>query len=65
MKSSATDTRDKNGGFDSSHFQNSSTVWFSSTKLGMVAGNIFLEDRGILFLPGIVHKLRSNQKIYV
>ncbi len=47
VKSFATDTWVQNGGFVSSHFQNSSTVWFSLTKIGIVAGKSFLEDRGI------------------
>ncbi len=45
-----------------SHFQNSTSAWFSATKLGTIDGNSFLEDRGILFVPGSVHKLRFHQK---
>ncbi len=37
---------DQNGGLTYSHLENSTIIWFSSSKLGMIVKNEKLEDRG-------------------
>ncbi len=49
----------KNGGLIYSHFQNSPTVWNKPAKLGRDVENGLLENWGIDFLPGNVHKFRK------
>ncbi len=57
MRSSAIGTKEENGGLISSHFQNSSIVWLSSIKLGMLAENSLLEDLRVHFISGTVQFL--------
>ncbi len=47
----------KIGGFISSSFQNSTTVWRNPTKIGRDIEYELLEDPSTCFLPGSVHKL--------
>jgi hypothetical protein len=56
---------DTNGGLMYSHFQNSTTAWNISAKLGMVVENRMLENRDTCFLSGGVHKLCWKAFYYI